>query len=143
MGLIGKLVEVFNNLDLVQETAKAAKDNEDKMVALNRDQMNEGIASTGDYIKPDYTRLTVEQKKIKGQRYDVVTLRDTGAFQGEMYQIISGDKYDYFSRDSKAVSLHNKYAPEIFGLTPDSRATAWREFLAPAVRQQINIKLQS
>jgi len=142
-GLIARLNEVFQNLDIVELTAIAAKENEVKMVDLNRDQMNEGVASTGDFIRPDYTPFTVAQKRLKGQRYDVVTLRDTGAFQDNMYQTISGSQYDFFSRDSKAVDLHTKYAPEIFGLTPDSRKKAWNEFLANSVRSQINTKLQS
>ena len=141
-GLISRLNEVFQSLDLVELTAIAAKENEVKMVDLNRDQMNEGILSTGNTIEPPYTQFTVDHKIKKHQRYDVVTLRDHGDFQDEMYQIISGRQYDYFSHNYIAGKLQFNYSPEIFGLTPESRRKAWNKFLANSVRTQINTKLQ-
>lgn len=52
----------------------------DLILEMNKDQLYElGEDSTGRSLG-DYAPTTVEAKKKKGQRYDHITLRDTGTF---------------------------------------------------------------
>ena len=75
------------------------------IIELNQEQLfEEGETSTGQSLGP-YSQFTVKLKKLKGQRVDHVTLKDTGEFyktfdvivalDGSFFQIVAdGDKDD-------------------------------------------------
>lgn len=49
-----------------------------------------------------YSPHTIKKKKSKGQRYDHITLRDTGAFHKELQLVLDNDGFYLYSRDSKS-----------------------------------------
>ena len=67
-----------------------------------------------------YRPYTIEQKKKKGQPYDRVTLRDTGAFEKSFAIKIGRNEFYIDSDDWKTEKLVKKYGEEIFGLTDEN-----------------------
>lgn len=101
----------------------AILENEKIILDMNVDQLNiSGINSLGVSINSyaPYTPVTIEIKRKKGQPYDRVTLRDTGAFHKGF--IIKADRegFSITSTDGKTEELETRYGEEIFGLTDDN-----------------------
>lgn len=95
---------------------------ETQIMDLNVEQMNAGQESTGDAIWPPYAPLTIEIKKVKGQPWDKVTLRDEGDFQRAIDIDWGTDDFFIFSHDEKYTELIRKYGLEIFGLNDKNLA---------------------
>lgn len=104
-----------------EQIFKILKSNEAVAVDLNLSQLNDGINSDGSSIEPPYRELTREIKKGKGQRSDVVTLKDEGDFHEGFF--IEGESFPvgFWSRDYKVIELTQKYGSEFFGLTPKNQ----------------------
>lgn len=89
---LGQFVKaIANTKALTVEYAAYDQNVLTQMANLNNDQMNEqGLFSDGTPT-PDYTPYTIERKKEKGQRYDHMTFRDTGATQDSIIYLFNGD----------------------------------------------------
>ena len=73
-----------------------------------------------------YTPYTIEQKKLKNQPYDRVTLRDTGDFERSFKVEVNKDSFSVTATDPKTEKLKKKYG-NIFGLTPENKSKlAWK-----------------
>lgn len=92
----------------------------DKIIDMQTDRLWEGLYVNGEYINPYYAEMTINIKKMKGDPYDRVTLRDTGAFYRAIFVKQEGNELLIDSTDSKAESLKGKYG-EIFGLTEQNK----------------------
>lgn len=57
------------------------------------DQMYKGLNSKGLSIRPFYAASTIRYKKRKGQPFDRVTLRDSGAFHESVTVTANDDNY--------------------------------------------------
>ena len=100
----------------------------DTYVDLQKDQLFEGILSDGGDIVPEYSPLTKDIKRGKGQPIDRVTLKDTGEFHAGIYAEPGTDGLMVDSRDSKSNMLQEKYSEEIFGLSKkNGRRSEWLE----------------
>lgn len=77
-----------------------------------------------------YKLITIEHKKIKGQPYDRVTLRDTGDFERSFKVIIGKDSFRVDATDWKAEELKKKYG-QIFGLTPQNKSKLAKTIVYP------------
>lgn len=64
-----------------------------------------------------YSEKTLASKKKKGQKTNIITLRDTGMFYNSMFLEIDGSNYEVSSKDSKAAILVDSYGEAILDLT--------------------------
>lgn len=116
------------------------------MVSMMQERLfGTGTNSDGTEIRPFYTRYTQEIKEEKGQPYDRVTLKDTGAFYAAMYAEADGDKVVFGSTDEKTDEdtgdifltqerLEEKYGDRIFGLTEENKIET-RAYTARSIRE--------
>lgn len=109
-----------------------------------------GKDADGNDLRPFYTRYTQEIKEAKGQPYDRVTLKDTGAFYAAMYAEADGDSVIFGSTDEKRDEdtgelfltqerLEEKYGERIFGLTEENREVT-RAYTARAIREWFHLQ---
>lgn len=111
----------------------ALKEHERDILDLQKEQMSAGLAERGDDIQPAYSPVTIEKKKLKGQEWEHVTLKDTGAFYADQYVKFMSSQFEITSRNRKRKKLVEKYqgnrGGDIFGLTPESREELCRIIL--------------
>ena len=88
----------------------------DVYVRQQKLQLFEGIGSDKRAITPFYRPKTIVIKQQKGQPWNRVTLKDTGAFYNGIYADPQGDKMFIDSRDSKSNALQEKYGDTVLGL---------------------------
>ena len=99
---------------------EAAKDDEKFILDTNRDQLyNEGTTHQPQSLG-QYAASTVQYKARTGQRYDHVTLRDTGDFHASFFIVYEADEFTIYADDEKTALLTSRYGNEILGLTPDN-----------------------
>ena len=105
---------------LVFNTSEVKK----KIIYLNTiEQLFEkGIDSEGLTLEPFYSQSTILYKKKKGQRFDHVTLKDTGVFYKSFAIFVSDD---YFLIDADPDKGDNDlldiYGEDVLGLTEESK----------------------
>ena len=102
----------------------------------------DGIRSDGSKIGT-YSNLTIEFKKIKGQKYDHITLKDTGDFYDSFKPFVdsNGDieintdpiKIDVFGDKT---NLIEKYGSNIVGLTSEN-IDKLNKVLIPKIRKYV------
>jgi hypothetical protein len=130
---LNKNVQAF---DVEKELDKLILANEKEILATNKEQLYEyGVDSRGVPLG-DYALKTQEYKQEAGQRYDHITLNDTGDF----YQGFKIDIQDYEigSTDSKANKLRAEYGDDIFGLTKENTAELTDNKLTPGLTKALN-----
>lgn len=122
----------FNEVikESVDETAQ-------EIIAYQQQQLYAGLKSDGQTIFPSYTLRTEELKAAKGQEYDRVTLKDTGAFYAGIQVRAGATGVSITSTDSKTGPLEAKYGTEIFGLNEDSAAKYSENDLTPLATKKI------
>ena len=93
------------------------------IIKLNQGQLFIGRRADGHQIEPEYADITVRLKKLKGQPYDRVTLRDTGAFWDEIIvRNITANSYTVDDTNEKSDRLIKKYGGQILGLSKASKS---------------------
>ena len=96
-----------------------------KIIYLNTiEQLYEkGIDSEGLELYPFYSEATILYKQEKGQRYDHVTLKDTGAFY-KSFAVVVGPDYFLIEADPDKGDndLLDIYGEDVLGLTEESKA---------------------
>lgn len=111
------------------------KKHEARLVDYNIEQMMEGKNNDGSAIEPPYTERTREFKKLKGQRSDVVTLRDEGFFHKSMVADTTKFPVEINANDLKTPKLVEKYGEKIFDLDKDNTEKFVEEDIAEDVQQ--------
>ena len=123
-----KLISVLTPLTMKKMLIKVLKEPEVKrwIIEANQSQMYEqGIDSEGKNIG-EYTPFTKGVKQSKGQRYDHMTLKDTGDFYKSMLLNIQNDFFDINADAKKTdeygriIDLLEEYGKEILGLTEEN-----------------------
>ncbi len=123
-----KLTQVLMNAmaltDDIVEEAIDTEDTKELIIKMNtQDQLYEkGILADGGYL-PDYSPFTVEEKKMKGQRTDHMTLQDTGAMKETERVVFGGGEFKMTMNTVKdGEDLQERYRGygEIVGLTSES-----------------------
>lgn len=106
------------------KTIFSREDMQDEIIRLNtHEQLYErGVDSLGQDISPDgYAQFTIDYKRETGQRFDHVTLNDTGAFY-DSFAIKVGK--DFFIIDADGIKddddLFDIYGDDVLGLTDES-----------------------
>jgi hypothetical protein len=137
------LLQLYNKLsalDIEKAASESVAETKEAIGDLNAMQMNAGLRADGSEITPSYSDFTVMMKKLKGQPWQFVTLRDTGAFQAGINVQVLGTKITIGSTDPKSAKLENKYSKargSIFGLSEKYKAEYVRENLRPAFAKKI------
>jgi hypothetical protein len=110
------LVYIFKGLNVYEAVREALNQHPDQIESLLKDQLQEGISSTGKKIAPKYTNFTEQKKAEKGQPYDRVTLYDEGdlyrsIFLATMPQAFDLDKYE--PRSGKLFALTKEHIKQV------------------------------
>lgn len=109
--------------DVVEENKTEVEDKQIK-------QLEAGQNPDGSRITPEYSDLTIELKKMKGQPYDKVTLYDTGDFYRGIKLDLASDSFTLDSSDSKTDDLVDKYG-DVFGLTNEHKQELINDVFRP------------
>lgn len=88
-----------------------------------------------------YSPVTVEIKRMKGQPYDRVTLRDTGEFHRSFCVSAGADSFSVSATDGKTAGLVRKYGRQIFGLTRENVSELLESYLYPDIMDSARRKL--
>lgn len=108
---------------------KIVRDNEERITAMNTDQLFSGKKSDGLNL-PDYSRVSVE---VYGKPAGPIRLYDEGDFYRGFF--LRADKFPviFSSRDHKTEMLQNDFGITIFGLTGENK----RELLQVYLKGQV------
>lgn len=113
--LIKKLEHYRDNVNYYLEAATIEA--EDTIIEMNIGQLyDSGETRDGKKITPEYSSITVEIKRKKGQPTNRVTLRDTFAFQSSFWVQYYPEGFEIKASDNKTERLTQKYGEEILGL---------------------------
>ena len=119
----------------------SVRENEAAVIDMNAEEQlfekgeNRLGVSIADY-RP-YSPVTIEEKRMRGQPYNRVTLRDTGDFESSFYIRYSGDSFEITASDGKTDYLVRKYGIEIFGLNRDNLDELIRTYMLPFLREKL------
>jgi hypothetical protein len=123
-GLIGFLEGFIALEDNAFKLVFDREDVKDEIIRLvTIEQLYEkGVDETGQSIQPEgYAPYTITQKILTGERYDHVTLKQTGQFYDSFEVIVTNDELTITANDLKGEKrLFNIYGNEIAGLTDES-----------------------
>jgi hypothetical protein len=114
------------------------------IISLNQnDQLfDEGIDSLGVSLG-DYSDFTKVEKKRKGDRFDHITLLDTGKFYKSFNVTVKNGGFEITADPVKDDSnLYDDFGKDIVGLTPENKQfviDAIREKIITEIRKQIKL----
>jgi len=101
---------------------------------------NQGVDSRGVSLG-DYTAYTKSLKQQKGERYDHITLKDTGEFYKSFRIIFTGDALQIVANPIKDdTNLFKEFGIDIVGLTEDSMSvviTKALQLIKPYIKKQL------
>jgi len=123
---VRELNDKMQAVDIDQIIRDAVIKNGSKLVSLNRGQLVKGLTSEGETIEPPLRSYTYakDKKSAGGQApFWIPDMKNTGAFQRDMYLIVEDNDYYIESADEKAPALAAKYK-KIFGLTKENKELA-------------------
>lgn len=124
-------------LNLGGEVPKIIKESSEAIANEQAFQMFSGQRSDNKEINPQYSPLTIEIKKEKGQVTDRVALRDTGSFQNKIAVYVKQDRFEITSTDEKKNKLEKKYGRQIFGLNTQHLEDYVRDFFQPSLKEYV------
>jgi len=91
---------------------------------VTEDQLLQGKDNKGKPIRPKYSPFTVRIKRLKGQPFDRVTLKDEGDYHRSIdVRFGTGSSqhvFVFFATDEKSEMLERKYGKDLLGLNPES-----------------------
>lgn len=110
------------------------------IIDMNISQLyDQGVNSLGIDISSyrPYSPYTIMLKKEKGQPYDRVTLRDTGAFHSSFEMVLENFEFYFTATDYKTQELIHKYGENIFGLTEENKKIVAHDYVFPVVMDEV------
>lgn len=116
---------------VLEEAELIIENNKEAIESLNQEQLNDGVDSRGEDIKPAYSPMTIRIKRLKGQPTDRVTLHDKGDFYQGIQLKKVGTIYDLTGTDSKTGKLEAKYGKDIIGLSEENKEVVLEQILKP------------
>lgn len=144
LNLVSAIDTIGKNLEDGTIAKKPLEENSSKIVEMNREQLYDfGINSLGIEIATyaPYAPYTIKVKREKGQPFDRVTLKDTGAFYRSFEVVFDPIGFYITARDPKTQDLMDKYRPEILGLTSENLSLLVQGDVKTGVIQQIRKEL--
>lgn len=124
MATLVNQVKSLKNFDVEKAMLKVVKDNDNIAIDLNTDSQlfDKGIDSKGNSLPGPYAPFTIDEKKVKNQPTDRITLRDTGEFHDGFFMRTTSFPIEIDSSDSKTGELKSQWGDDIFGLTNESQS---------------------
>jgi len=129
----------------MKEQENIVVSNGEKIADLQAIQLFSGIDSQGEQIQLKdngpwaygYRPYTMVRKAQKGQPYDRVTWRDTGALYRSLYTAFSSGQFRVMSRSEqgKYDEMIDRSGDEVIGLTESSRLEFAEDVLLPAFKE--------
>lgn len=136
--------ELLNKLDKLPQKIEDSLDDimkgnvfENKVAQAVRGQLNAGKRGDHTNIDPPYKPITIEKKKAKGQRTDVVTLRDEGQFQDHIQLKEYAGRVEIVSTDEKSEGLQDKYGPEILDIDEENLEIITQDDVKPQLIRDV------
>ena len=117
------------------------RENEAVVIHMNAEEQlfekgeNRLGVSISDY--QPYSPITIEEKRIRGQPYNRVTLRDTGDFESSFFIRYTPDGFEIAASDWKTDDLVRKYGREIFGLNRENLEELIHSYILPFLRGKL------
>jgi len=145
--MFGVLYDLFDRVKKLNEgeawVFSIDRNVQDEIIRLNtEDQLEEeGIDSLGRKLG-DYSPYTVQIKKEKGQRYDHITLKDTGAFYRSFRVIVKKTGFEIIADDSSKydVPLTDVFGLDVLGLTEQNKQWLY-DFLIERYHEYVEQKI--
>lgn len=127
-----------------RDIARMLKENNDLIVSMIADgQLYErGVRGNGRPL-PDYSPGTIKRKQKKGQRYDHMTLRDTGKFHKSLWVHHTRTGFVVESGDPKAERILKKYGDSTIRLSRENLTVIVREVLRPGLKEIMLNKIKN
>lgn len=138
---IAKLNVAKSNLPEVIEDI--LKKNEGTLLGMLKFRLfNFGTDGNDDLIGDGaYSKNTIERKKRKGQKYNIITLRDSGVFYNSMFLELDGANYEVSSKDPKAPKLVDTYSESILDFTFKQQNDVVENIVDPALQKYLDDNL--
>lgn len=124
------------NLDGIAE--RALQDNQAEISDLNREQLQQGITSTGGYL-PDYSPVSVN---MFGKTPGPIQLKDTGDYYDGIGPVFQDKSFNLIGTDIKTDMLEKRYGRygNPIGLTDESKGEL-SQIILPDVQKELRLKL--
>ena len=141
----GELLENINQMDLEEISRRSLDQTIDRIADLNREQLKQGITSTGGRLRPYRSR---NYAIVKNQMNPLPGLGNpdflvTGAFHAKIQAERFGDTIGVHSYDQKAESLEARDgADKIYGLIPENHNLYVEEDLTPVYLKEVRQSLK-
>ena len=129
-------VEQFQD-NIISDVRDIVIENKALIIDMNAENQlyEQGVNNLGvnisDYMP--YTDATVEFKKMKGQPYNRVTLRDEGDFHSSFYIDARETEFELKASDWKTEKLTKKYGRQILGLTDENKSELTWSYVFPGI----------
>lgn len=139
MNRLEQLIKKLKTLDIEALAREVIEDDSNRrfLEDANALQLKEGLRADGSDITPEYSPFTVEEKKIKGQPFDRVTLKDSGDFWEGIKIKAAGNELTYDATDPKSDKLQEKYGEDILGLSDENKTEFIQAYLADEMQEKI------
>ena len=119
---------------------KAVESSEDAYIDFvkNKQMYELGIDGNGESLG-QYSPLSVSIKKSKGQRYDHITLLDTGEFYEKIKFSVSDSFFEVDSsgRIKEDGDILDRWSEDVFKLTEENKEKWIKNFLNPIIKKEI------
>jgi hypothetical protein len=124
------------NLDGIAERALQA--NQGEISNLNREQLQQGITSTGGYL-PDYSPVSVN---MFGKTPGPMTLKETGDYYEGIAPMFQDRSFDLVGTDWKTDMIEKRYGKhgDPIGLTDESIGELG-QIILPDVQSELRLKI--
>lgn len=124
------------NLNGIAE--RALQVNQGEISDLNREQLQEGITSTGGFL-PDYSQASVQ---MFGKEPGPIKLKETGDYYEGIIPMFSDTSFDLMGTDIKTDMLEKRYGRygNPVGLTEGSISDLG-QIILPDVQRELRLKL--
>lgn len=132
------LKEISKELSTVAELT--VEENEHVIIDMNTENLFEGRNAknrTLESIGGPYAPKTIEFKKLKGQPYDRVTLKDTGDFYEGFFVKPLKRGWQLGSKDAKTNKLKEDWGEDIFGNTDADEQEINKEYILPELLEHV------
>jgi hypothetical protein len=144
--MLTNILNTINSLksfSFQDEQRKIVHENAVILEALQEEQLDEGKDRNDERIKLveniafgfGYRDYTIEEKKSKGQPYDRVTWKDTGALHESLQAAVSGDAFKFQSTSFKFDVMLRRSGPDVVGLNLDKRKEFAELVTLPGIRK--------
>lgn len=129
-----------NEMSSIEEIVEnIIKDNKGKILSMIKLRLYQrGIDGDGNKITPEYTSITVSNKKDKRQITSHVTLRDTGEWYKSFYVYYDNGEIIVSSNSFKTSQLVEKYGESILELTDQEIQLIINAIIEPELIRRIN-----